>query len=262
MHTRSHGPKAHVIFLLLGAACATDAPDTQSSAANAGAEASATGAASASATARAELSAAAPVPISPTLGGSVLSVGQYQAELAVFVDGGIEGLVFDAQGTAVAPELVTGFSAAFSVEGNAKADAMLLWDAQSKRFQGQHGLDGRLVGRPIDITLVIGGKTQSGVLAVYTPLPRAKLEGSALVQGDATVPSVSAGAKLSSAKAVASSQTRAATQAPAKAGASATASAKLALPKPKVVVSTGSATKEKSGAGASVKGKATFGFGN
>jgi hypothetical protein len=261
MQTRSLGLKAHVFFLLLGAACATSAPDTQGSAANAEAAPSATGSASASTTAA--LSAAAPVPISPTFGGSVLSVGQYQAELAVYVDGGIEALVFDAQGTAVPPELVTGFSAAFNVDGNAKVDARLLWDATTKRFQGQHGLDTQLVGRPIDVTLVIEGKTQSGVLAVYTPLPRAKLEGSARVQGDAALPSASAKAKLGSGAKALGDVTARAKPTSAKAGASATASAKLAVPKPKLVVSSRStAEKEKSGAGASVKAKAKLGFGN
>ncbi len=254
MHIRSHGLKTHFIFLLLCAACATDEVDPQKSAASAAASASAgANVGATTATPSADVSAA-PVPISPTLGGSVLAVGQYQAELAVFVDGGMEALVFDAQATAVAPEIVNGFSAAFSVDGNAKAEAKLLWDAETKRFRGQHGLDAKLVGRPIDVTLVIGGKTQSGVLSVYTPLPRAKLEGSAQLHADAPSATVNAQSKLAGAK------TRAAAKASPRAGAKATGAVTLDVPKPKLVVSTRSAAQEKSGA--SVKAKAKLGFGN
>lgn len=264
MNTRFHELKAHVLLLLVGTACATDASDAQSSAANAGAAASVTATATASTNASAEVNAPAPVPISPTLGGSVLSVGQYQVELAVFVDGGIEGLVYDAQGTAVPAELVTELSAAFGVDGNAKANAKLVWEAATKRFEGKHSLDAKLVGRPIDVTLVLRGKTQSGVLAAYTPLPRPKLEGSAQLYADAPSPALAAKGKLGSgAKATLSSQTPAAAKTSAKAGASATGSAKLDVPTPKLVVSTqSSAGKDKPGAAASVKAKVKLGFGN
>jgi hypothetical protein len=146
MHTlpTTHTCLASLLLPLVLAACATDeAKDTE--AATAGAATSA----------RAELAARAKV--TPTFGGSVLWVGDYQAELAVHEDGLVQGLVFGADGQALAHERVSSFGAVLALESGARLALALSWDANAARFRGRAALTSELVMRPVDVKLEVDG---------------------------------------------------------------------------------------------------------
>jgi hypothetical protein len=208
----------------------------------------------------------AQVSVEPAIGGKVFLVGRHQCELAVYVDGRVEGLVMDAKGAAVASERVSEFSASLSAEADERPRVKLLWDAGTRRFRGQAEAKAVLTTRPIDVTLQLDESTQSGVLEGYVLLPAPELEAKAKVQSDATLKVPEAKAKLGAdAKALAGAKVRAPqVKAPnAAASLQAKADAKVSVPKPKLDASAkASAGTEKKKSGASVKAKASFGFGN
>jgi hypothetical protein len=220
----------------------------------------------ASAGSSAQPSVAAKISAKPAIGGQLFLVGEDQCELAVYADGRVEGLVLDASGNALPPEQVSEFSAALSAEADARPRVKLLWDADAKRFRGQADVQAALTTRPIDVTLQIDGKAQTGVLEGYALLPAPAVEAKAVAQGDATLKAPKPSAKLgASAKALADTKVQAPKiKAPnAAASLQAKAAAQVAVPKPKLEVGAKASAgtgKKKSGAG--VKAKATFGFGN
>jgi hypothetical protein len=242
------------LALLLAAGCSKDEPSTPATSAPP------------SPAAQAQPAAEAKVNVEPTLGGKVFLVGAHSCELAVYSDGRVEGLVFDAKGTGVAPERVTEFSAALSAEADARPRVKLLWDADAKRFRGQADVQAALTTRPIDVILQIDGAAQTGVLEGYALLPAPAIEARAEAQGDATVKAPKASARLGAgAKAIADAKVQAPQiKAPnAAASLQTKAGAKLAVPKPRVDVGAkAAASTETKKSGASVKAKATFGFGN
>jgi hypothetical protein len=252
VRSRLHFSTLAPLALLLAAGCSKDEPSPPPTSA------------APSAAAQAQVAAEARVDVEPTIGGKVFLVGEHACELAIHADGRVEGLVFDAKGSAVTPERVTEFSVALSAEADARPRVKLLWDAATKRFRGQADAHAALTTRPIDVTLQIDGAAQSGVLDGYALLPAPAIAAEA--QADATLKAPKASAKLG-AKALADARVPAPRiKAPnAAASLQAKADAKVAVPKPRVDVgakaSAGTETK-KSGAGASVKAKATFGFGN
>lgn len=236
------------LALLLAAGCSKDEPSPPATSA------------APSAAAQAQVAAEAKINVAPTIGGKVFLVGEHACELAVYADGRVEGLVFDAKGSAVAPKRVSEFSAALSAEADARPRVKLLWDADTKRFRGQADVQAALTTRPIDVSLQIDGAAQTGVLDGYAVLPAPAIEANAAAQSDATVK-----APRASAKALADAKVQAPRiKAPnAAASLQAKAGAKVAVPKPSVDVgakaSAGTETKK---SGASVKAKASFGFGN
>jgi hypothetical protein len=272
MRNQATTQRAHHLTLALAlavAACAKEGaePPATEAPGNTSAAGEAQGSAAAGAKAR--------LAVSPTLGGSVLPVGDYQAELAIHEDGGVRGLVFDAEGQAMAQARVSDFKVTLHAEGGGRPEASLLWDArcpcfQGNGFQGNAELAAGLIAKPVDVSFAIDNSPVASTLAAYTLLPRLDLGARAdlAAGGDVkmTAPDVkaklAAGAKgLADAKANLSSKTSKAAQAAATAKASAAAS----LPKPAVKVdvkrSQSASAPEETGAKASVKAKASFGFG-
>jgi hypothetical protein len=254
MFVRSRSLFPTLALALLLAGCSKDEPSPPATSAPPGAAA------------QAQVAAEARVDVEPTLGGKVFRVGEHSCELAVYADGRVEGLVFDAKGSAVAPERVAEFSVALSAEADVRPRVKLLWDAAAKRFRGQGDVKAALTTRPIDVSLQIDGAAQTGVLEGYALLPAPAIEATAEARGDATVQAPKASAKLgASAKALADAKVQPPkiTAPNAAASLQAKAGAKVAVPKPTVDVGAkASAGTEKKKSGASVKAKATFGFGN
>lgn len=255
VRTRFVFPVLAPLAMLLAAACSKDPPSPPAS------EVAAPGSPP-SAAADAKVAAQARASVEPTLGGKVFLVGEHSCELAVYADGRVEGLVFDAKGNAVPPERVTEFSAALSAEADARPRVTLSWDAAAKRFRGQADVRAALTTRPIDVTLQIDAQAQTGVLDGYALLPAPAIEAQADARGEATLKAPKPSAKLgANAKALADAKLRAPQIQPPNAAAS--LRAKVAVPKPAIDVGAkASAGTEKKKSGASVKAKASFGFGN
>jgi hypothetical protein len=223
--------------------------------------------------AQADVRAKANVAAAPRLGGNVVVAGDYQAELAVHENGWVKGLVFDAQGAALAPTRVSDFKVALNAEGDAKLDLTLTWDATcncflGNAFEGQSDLAARLVAKPVQLSFNVDGAAQAGALAAYTLLPKLDLSARADLAGTANVkvPSPDVKAKLSAGVQAKAPSADVTVKAPAaKAGATAKASGAVSLPKPSVKLevkqSAGTSTAPKAGASAGVKAKAGFGFG-
>ncbi len=243
--------------LAWGVGCATEPADSEPSTGE--------NAAPAQAEAKAHGEVTTKLTVAPTLGGSVFAVGDYQTELAVFEDGWVKGLVFDARGQAVAPALVTNFTLALSAQGDAKPRATLLWNVDCKCFQGKAEVAASLVAKPIDVSFEVSGKAQAGALAAYTLLPKLNLNAQADLNAAATaeVPTPDVNAKLA-AGAKASNDAKAASSsklgATAKAGAGATAKATVAMPKPVVKVEVKKSASATTKPNAAVKAKASAGF--
>jgi hypothetical protein len=237
--------------LAWGVGCATEPADPGAS----------TGENAAQAEVNANAEAKAKLTVAPTLGGSVFAVGEYQTELAIFEDGWVKGLVFDARGQAVPPALVTSFMLSLSAQGDAKPRATLLWDVDCKCFQGKADVAASLVAKPIEVSFDVDGKAQAGVLAAYTLLPKLNLNAQADLNGEATaeVPTPNVKAKLA-AGAQASNDAKANLSATAKAGAGATAKAAVAVPKPVVHVEVQKSASTSTKPNAAVKAKASAGF--
>jgi hypothetical protein len=235
--------------LAFGAGCATEPAEPLAS----------DTAASAEITAQAEVTTK--LTVAPTLGGSVFAVGEYQAELAVFEDGWVKGLLFDARGQAVPPALVTNFTLALTAQGDAKPRATLLWNADCKCFQGKADVAASLVAKPIDVSFDVSGKAQAGALAAYTLLPKLNLNAQADLSAAATaeVPTPDVKAKLA-AGAKASNDAKANLAATAKAGVGVGAKAVVAVPKPVVNVEVKKSASATTKPNAAVKAKASAGF--
>ncbi|HTV19163.1 MAG TPA: hypothetical protein VMG12_10840 [Polyangiaceae bacterium] len=259
---RSASKLAPLALVLLTASCAKDEPKPA-------ADVTPPAASAPSAEARAGAHADAQLTIEPKLGGSVFVAGQSQIELAIGADGRVDGLVYDAAGKPIAPDRVSEFSVTLNAQGDAKARVGLAWDAPALRFRGQADVSAGLVAKPIDVTLQVDGKAQSGVLEAYTLMPPsgsadAKLEANA--DAKLAAPKINAKGKLGAdAKALADVKAPKIQAPNGAASLQGKAGASVAIPKPKADVSakaSAGADKKKSGAGASVKAKASFGFGN
>jgi len=145
----------------------------------AGASGGTAGTASAAAKAGAE---AKLVLVAPTLGGSVLVVGEQQVELAILENGLVQGLVYDAQGKAVAAAQLPKVSVALRTKGGGRPSAALVWVAPHACLEGRAQLEAGLVAEPIDVTLE-GAERATAMLANYAILPFARFGGSVLAVG-------------------------------------------------------------------------------
>lgn len=256
-------PLTWLALLATSFACATEKASPEASAS-----------ATASVEGQAELEGKAKVTAVPKLGGSVVAVGEYQAELAVHENGWVKGLVFDAQGTGLAKDRVSDFKVTLSAEGDAKLDLSLAWDATCNCFLG-NAFDGKadigagLVAKPVQLSFIVDGAARAGSLMAYTLLPKLDLSARADLAGTASakLPSPDAKAKLSAGvKAKVPSADVSVKPPAAKAGATAKASGAVSLPKPSVKLdvkqSAGTGTAPKAGASAGVKAKAGLSFGS
>jgi len=121
--------------------------------------------------------------ITPTLGGSVLVVGDHQVELAVFENGQVQGLVYTVGGQALAPLALPKVTAALRTRGGGQHEAALAWDAPHACLQGRAALDAALVAEPIEVSLDVGGQVVKAALVDYAILPFARFGGSVLAVG-------------------------------------------------------------------------------
>jgi hypothetical protein len=120
--------------------------------------------------------------VAPTLGGSVLAVGEHQVELAILENGLVQGLVYDAHGKAVAAAELPQVSVALRTKGGGRPSAALAWAAPHACLEGRAQLQAGLVAEPIDVTLQGAGRA-TATLSDYAILPFARFGGSVLAVG-------------------------------------------------------------------------------
>ena len=138
--------------------------------------------ASGGASASAEVSGKAALSVSPSFGGSVLSVGEHPVEIAIAENGFVQGLVYDAQGKAIAsadPQL----SLALRTKGGGQPKVSLVWSAPHARLEGRAQLEAGLSTEPIEVALDLAGQHATATLSDYAILPFARFGGSVLGAG-------------------------------------------------------------------------------
>jgi hypothetical protein len=146
-------------------------------------------AASSGAAASAELKADVKL-MTPTLGGSVLAVGEQQVELAILENGLVQALVYDARGQAIAAADLPKVSVALRTKGGGRPSAALAWLAPHACLEGRAQLEAGLVAEPIDVTLE-GATRATATLSNYAILPFARFGGSVIAVGPYAVELVS-----------------------------------------------------------------------
>lgn len=248
-------------------ACAKDKAPASS-----GESPGAEGSASVSATAEVGAKAETKVSIAPTLGGSVLAVGEYQVEVAVHDNGLVKGLVFDARSKPLSNRAALDFAVTLHTAAGAEPKVDLLWNDECACFSGQATFEGALAPRPIDVSLAVNGDLAAAKLEAYALLPAPRVEVNANVkasaQADLPEPpkmntKLGVGAKGLAGFTAPKVELKApslAESTKASASATAKASANVSAPKPAVQLKVNTTT-PKPKAGASVKGGASFGFG-
>lgn len=108
--------------------------------------------------------AAAAIVVAPTIGGSVMVVGDHSVELVVGVDGALEAVLRDAAGAEVAGAAGAKLTAQISTRAPAPA-VDLAWDAPQARFVGRLAADAESAPGPVAVRLELGGKVAVGGLA-------------------------------------------------------------------------------------------------
>jgi len=251
------------------AGCAKDGEDSAAAAETRGVEGSASVSTMAEAKAEANARVDVALNIEPKLGGSVLVVGESQVEVAVFENGAVKGLVFDARGNPISDRAALDFAVTLHTVGGGAPKVNLVWDAACACFSGHAAPSAALVVEPIDISLGLAGSVDSAQLGAYALLPAPKLDAevNAAAAGAALPKPPKVDAKLSSsANGLAELKApkvdaKASAGSTATTGAKASASASVSVPKPSVHLEVGESTSTKNKAGAGVKGGASFGFG-
>jgi hypothetical protein len=132
-------------------------------------------------------SAAPSTPIEPRIGGQLVTVGEHQVELKLFLDGYAEALVYDAQGRALsnpeAAKLVAHANA--NAKGGAQHDVALTWQPLLARFAADARAKAALEAKPVDVELALqGGKSARGTLASAVLLVGPELGGTLVVAAD------------------------------------------------------------------------------
>ncbi|MEO8179949.1 MAG: hypothetical protein ABI895_14035 [Deltaproteobacteria bacterium] len=128
--------------------------------------------------------------VTPTLGGSVVRVGDQQAELAILENGLVQGLVYDARGKALVAAESPKVSVALRTKGGGHPSAALAWVEPHACLEGRAQLEAGLVAEPIVVTLE-GAARATATLADYAILPFARFGGSVLAVGPYAVELVS-----------------------------------------------------------------------
>lgn len=214
------------------------------------------------------------VTIAPKLGGSVLAVGEAQVELAVFENGAVKGLVYDAQGKPLSDRAAVNFAVTLQAASGSAPKVDLGWDDACACFAGQAKLQGALAVRPIDVSLGLAGNMDVAKLEAYAllPAPKLDLEASAAASASAALPQppkadakLAAGAKPKGLAELKTPKVDLKASSGSGANASAKASASVSVPKPAVQLKVGqstSTTSTKNKASAGVKAGASIGFGS
>ncbi|MEY4545817.1 MAG: hypothetical protein RL685_2012 [Pseudomonadota bacterium] len=127
--------------------------------------------------------AAHPALVTPTLGGSVLAVGNQQLELAVLENGGVLGQVYDSSGALVASAQLPQVAVDLRTKGGGRPHVELGWDPARGCLAGRAQLEAGLIAEPIDVSLALNGKVSSALLSGYAILPLARFGGSVLAVG-------------------------------------------------------------------------------
>lgn len=269
-HRFLRSPRLEIVFfaVALQAACAKCGDSEPGGAEAKGPEGSASIAVNAEGKAEAQTA----VTIRPKLGGSVLALGEAQVEVAVYENGSVKGLVYDAQGKPISDRAAVDFAVTLHAADGSAPKVDLTWNDACACFAGQAELEGALAVRPIDVSLGLGSSRDVAKLESYALLPAPKLAADAKVAASAGVavpqpPKVDAKlAAGSSTKGLAELKTPKVDLKASGSGASASAkaTASVSVPKPTVQLKAGTSTSNtstKDKAGASAKAGGSFSFG-
>jgi hypothetical protein len=119
------------------------------------------------------------------IGGQLLTVGEHQVELKLFLNGYAEALVFDAKGKALAEPERAKVIAHCHAKGDAKKDVELGWQPPMARFAADGAADAELDPKPVDVELKLtGDKTAKGTLDGAVLLVGPELGGTLVVAGE------------------------------------------------------------------------------
>ncbi|MCG8557074.1 MAG: hypothetical protein MJD61_17585 [Proteobacteria bacterium] len=122
-------------------------------------------------------------PLTARIGGAVVALGSYGAELRPAVDGSLQAIVWEASGGALLQPQAAQLTLVVSTSSGPVAVPMK-WDSKQMRFSG--GLDGpaKLVSGPLEISLVAAGGHAQGRLNRVALLPERLHGGTQLLAGD------------------------------------------------------------------------------
>jgi len=199
----------------------------------------------------------------PSIGGTIVAVGDYSVEIAPQLDGHIDAVVRNAAGASV--EGGVQLTARVQAGGELRPVA-LQWDAALGRFRGKLEGNFKLVPGPIELALVAEGGLRTGATMTAAVLPAIAVDARAdLKAGLGLDAKAKARADLAArlkAEADAAAKARAAAQArlkPVSGAASGSAKLSLKVPQPKVRVSTGASADAKASGSAKAKSSAEGG---
>ncbi len=147
--------------------------------------------------------------VTPTLGGTVLAVGEQQLELAVLENGSVLGQVYDASGALVSEAERPKLSAELRTQGGGHPRAELSWQPAQGCWLGRAQLEAGLVAEPLQVSLEAKGQVNTATLGEYAILPLARFGGSVLAVGPHAVELVAEGNALLAHVLEASGQARA-----------------------------------------------------
>jgi len=114
---------------------------------------------------KAALNAEVKAALVPRIGGSIVSVGAHQVEIALHQRGLIEGDVRAAGGVALAEPEKAKLAATVNTKAGAKERVELEWVPAQQRFVGKAKAQTELSAGPVEVELALGAKPEVATLA-------------------------------------------------------------------------------------------------
>jgi hypothetical protein len=118
------------------------------------------------------------------IGGSLVMLGDYVAEVLIHADGQIEAILMDRTGQPLLATTEASLSVKANTQGGAGTDVKLAWDPPRARFVGHAGGGAKLASGPVKVDLTLQGKTTQGMLAMAPLVTGPRFGGRLLAVGD------------------------------------------------------------------------------
>ena len=138
-----------------------------------------TASASAAVSAQAE-----PAALRARMGGSLVMLGDYVAEILLHADGLVEASLMDRTGQPLLATTEASLTVRANTQGGAGTDVKLAWDPPRARFVGHAGGGAKLASGPVKVELALQGKTAQGTLAMAPLVTGPRFGGHLLAVGD------------------------------------------------------------------------------
>ena len=122
--------------------------------------------------------------VRPRVGGSVVALGDYFAEVLPHADGQIEATLTDRSGHPIADPAKMSLVAHATAKGGAETDAKLAWEPARVQFVGHTKGGAKLASGPLKLVMTLQGKTIQGLLAMVPVVDVPHFGGRLLTVGD------------------------------------------------------------------------------